>query len=239
MSCGSFGRATPGAYTAWETGSEAVLYRMMFRAQLVEGETERFLGALRGSGWPECLRERGALGGSVFERDGEVYVYLEATRPWDDLPWPDACAPLLSAWPGRPRGRRAAAMIDVFHDGEPKPSEMRRRERAVEQRIGCLARLRPDRYASYVCYHHMLQEQKPNSFNETYTIGAHEDILFSYHELPAFAGSSERGAGRRIGDLPDDWHAFMRPHFVPWTNEAGAEGDAVLWVRLREVLSFG
>ncbi|PYI55574.1 hypothetical protein [Paenibacillus flagellatus] len=108
--------------------------------------------------------------------------------------------------------------------------------RSIRERIGSVARLKPEMYASYVFYHYAKQEETPNSFNPTYIIGAHEEVLFSYEEKPAPA----RGMGgtRRTWPapvVPDDWHGVMRPHFIPWSD---GERGPLLWERLNTLLSF-
>ncbi|MFK7692656.1 hypothetical protein [Paenibacillus sp. HJGM_3] len=211
----------------------------MYRAQLKAGTRDAFIRALEeaGSPWGQRLRQRGLLTGTLFEREGGLFLYLETADEdfkWD---WPLNCLDFLESWPGENGGRRLAVpMLDIYHDGEGEALESRRDGRNVRERIGSLARLKPEMYGSYIFYHYAQQEETPNSFNPTYIIGAHENWIFSYHELPAPQGS--RQSTRRTWPAPiapTNWHEVMQPHFIPWS--IGEQGP-VLWVRMTALWTF-
>lgn len=213
--------------------------RRMYRAQLKAGTRDAFIRALEeaGSHWGQRLRQRGLLTGALFEREGGLFLYLETADEDFKWEWPAACRELMERWPGGwGDSLLAVPMLDIYHDGEGESSETRREGRIVRERIGSLARLKPEMYGSYIFYHYALQEETPNSFNPTYMIGAHENWIFSYHELPAPQGS--RQSTRRTWPspvAPTNWHETMLPHFIPWS--IGEQGP-VLWVRMTALWTF-
>ncbi|OCT15287.1 hypothetical protein A8709_14415 [Paenibacillus pectinilyticus] len=215
---------------------DGAMKRWMYRSQLKEGFETSFLLELSKAGkvWQSELRQRGVMSGSVFERMGDLFLYFETEGEHCEWEWPDGCRAMMETWPGSGGKRRyAVPMLDIFHDGEP--SEVRDGQ-IDRERIGMLARLKPELYGSYIFYHYALQEEKPNSFNPTYTIGTHEDLIFSYHERPTPA--FEHGATRRTWPAPiapENWHDMMKPHFIPWSE--GEQGPE-LWTRMTTLLTF-
>ncbi|TNJ66141.1 hypothetical protein FE784_12045 [Paenibacillus hemerocallicola] len=124
-------------------------------------------------------------------------------------------------------------MIDIFHDGIPNDAASWRCNRAVEERIGSIARLKPDWVSSYIYYHYQTQEESPDSFNSTYMIGLLSRLLFSYYELPASVNDPKRIGKLETKLSPGSWHAVMQPHFEPWE---GAPEDQCLWSRMELLL---
>ncbi|RAV20111.1 hypothetical protein [Paenibacillus contaminans] len=211
--------------------------RRMYRAQLKERTKEKFVLALEESlsEWRQELQRQGMLAGSLFEKGDSLFLYFETAGESFKWEWPAACRAMLETWPGGSDGtsRLVVPMLDIYHDGEGESPEARCEDR---ERIGSLARLKPEMYGSYIFYHYAKQEETPNSFNPTYMIGAHEEVIFSYHERPVSASAS--GVTRRTWPAPitpDNWHDLMRPHFIPWTDgEQGAE----LWVKMNALLTL-
>jgi hypothetical protein len=164
---------------------------------------------------------------SIFRHDQWLYGYLEA---WDsDLAEPFAtaflaeyCTPIATSlgqcW--------ALTLPDIFHDGSPADDAQWRSSADIpQQRIGSLARLKPETYSRYVFYHYQRQAELPQSFNRRYIIGAHDTTIFSYQELPAVTTTPPLPL-LATHNTPRDWQAVMEPHFVPWTT---TPGDQQYW----------
>ncbi|MBB3114483.1 L-rhamnose mutarotase [Paenibacillus phyllosphaerae] len=215
--------------------------RRMFRAQVKASCKAEFVRAIEETGpaWLKRLQGQGIQAFTLFEKDNGLFLYMESADS-DDLScwtWPDRCVALLEAWPGEDGRRRfEVPMLDIFHDGDNELLENLQAGRERRERIGSLARLKPEMYGSYVFYHYAMQEERPNGFNPTYMIGAQEQLLFSYEERPA---PGERGgASRRTWPapiVPDNWHEVMEPHFRPWP---GDEQGSKLWVKMNLILSY-
>ena len=213
--------------------------RSLYRAQVEDGNKELFVVVLEEArqAWRRELMRQGALACSLFAKDESLFLYLESEGECFKWEWPDACKEMLETWPGDSGVRRyAVPMLDIYHDGEPEPSSARRDGQTACERIGSLARLRPEMYGSYIFYHFALQEEKPGSFNPTYMIGAHETLIFSYQERPAPVGGTV--APRRTWPAavaPANWHEIMLPHFIPWSD--GEQGP-VLWEPMNTLFTF-
>ncbi|CAH1225538.1 hypothetical protein PAECIP111891_05823 [Paenibacillus allorhizoplanae] len=214
------------------------MMRRMYRAQVKEGCEVGFALSLaqEAASWQSQLRGQGVVSCSIFTKGSGVFLYFETTGEGCEWEWPTTCKLLLETWPGGFEGlqRYAVPMLDIYHDGEPEMREDRLQ--SGRERVGMLARLKPSKYSSYIFYHYAMQEEKPSCFNPTYIIGAHEELIFSYHERPAPA--FEHGATRMKWPAPitpDNWHETMKPHFIPWSeNEQGP----VLWEKMDTILSF-
>ncbi len=214
------------------------MMRRMYRAQVKEGCEVSFALALAeaAASWQCELRGEGIVSCSIFAKGSGVFLYFETTSESCEWEWPITCRQLLEAWPGGIGGvqRYAVPMLDIYHDGEPEMRESR--QQSDRERVGSLARLKPSKYSSYIFYHYALQEEKPSCFNPTYMIGAHEELIFSFHEHPSPA--FEHGQSRRKWPAPitpDNWHDIMQPHFIPWTE---SEQGPVLWETMDTILSF-
>ncbi|RTE10693.1 hypothetical protein [Paenibacillus whitsoniae] len=209
----------------------------MYRAQVKKGGAVNFVSALTASAgqWERELREQGVNTVAVFAKEGSLFLYLEAVGEqavaWQ---WPAPCLVLLEEWPGADGGHRhTVPMMPIYRDGEPPNA----RRTDAHERLGSLARLRPEMYSSYIFYHFALQEEKPYGFNPTYAIGAHEELIFSYHELPAPV--FEPGAARHAWPesvLPStNWHALMESHFQLWP---GGDQGPVPWEKMNLIYCF-
>lgn len=188
------------------------------------------------------LHKQGALVYSVFREGSYLFTYLEQAADGREKQigciWNVALTALLQAWPaleGEAAGTYEMRMNDIFHDDCPMDDvPWRRPGYRAEQRVGSLARLKPDKYSSYVFLHYQLQEEKPRLFNKYYTIGSFGRYIFSYQELPSQVEQA------RIGQLstknsPLNWGEVMEPHFEPWTEKPDAER---LWCVLEELFHY-
>lgn len=171
---------------------------------------------------------------SWFALENQLFIYAETIGNEEPSVIPqDLAGQFLQEWPVMTGSRPLAPMMDVFHDGVPVSMDSWRGNRTVRRNVGSLARLKPEKYSSYIYYHYQMQEGRPSSFNQTYMIGAHENVLFSYYELPASLENPKREGRLKTNHTPGDWHSVMQPHFIPWT-QAAAEGEteADLWREL-------
>ena len=213
--------------------------RYLFRAAIAGAEeAERFPETFAASkeALEASLKGAGVWTFSLFRWERHLFAYLETDDESFRLDFPPALRKLLAPWPGESEPRYAAPMVDIFHDGEPVDRKRWRTGRVVETCVGSLARLKPEQYASYVFYHYQMQEERPESFNQTYIIGAHELLIFSYAELPNSLSGSPRRGKLDTNHTPGGWHELMAPHFEPWTD---AGTDELLWRRLECICSFG
>lgn len=175
-----------------------------------------------------------------FAGEGGLYFYAETEEDEEPSVIPSELArQFLQMWPSLSGPKPAVLMMDVFHDGEPASMEEWRGRRPVERRVGSLARLKPEMYSSYIYYHYQMQEERPSGFNQTYIIGAHENMLFSYFELPASLEDPKREARLKTNHTPQDWHVVMLPHFIPWEQQ-GEAGEAIsaLWLELKQIYRY-
>ena len=162
---------------------------------------------------------------TIFQHQHWLYGYLEspladATEQFATAFLADYCVPVLSSM-GPCLAHR---LLDIFHDGSPSDSNAwRRPEHNVTHRIGSLARLKPDTYSRYVFYHYQRQAELPHGFNQTYIIGAHDQTIFSYQELPARIQTPPPPATLPTHHTPPDWQSVMEPHFEPWSDTTDAE----------------
>ncbi|WNR42688.1 hypothetical protein [Paenibacillus roseipurpureus] len=196
------------------------MQRHLFYSLLKNGTEEAFRASIRQNEGDlrSQLHSEQVLTVSLFQNGSNVCLYLETELDnfhWD---WPDAYADWLEAWPCEQESRLSVPMIDIFHDGVPTDPESWRGNRQVEDRVGCIARLKPDMAASYIYYHYQMQEERPESFNKTYIIGAHGTLLFSYREHPASVSETKRAGKLSSQNTPANWQEVMEPHFDMWTD---------------------
>jgi hypothetical protein len=173
-------------------------------------------------------RSKGLITLSLFHLHGVICVYLESEREDDWFSWSEDVASWFHLSPSLHGLRNVNHMSDIFHDGVPADLSSWRKDRAVEQRVGSLARIRSDKLASYVFYHYQLQEEHPELFNKTYIIGLQDHLIFSYYELPENVSESRpRGKLNTQFSPIDNWQEVMDPHFEPWPTP---EGRLVPWL---------
>ncbi|MCY9695891.1 hypothetical protein [Paenibacillus alginolyticus] len=219
-----------------------MIHRLLYYSRLRKGIVSEFQQIVKEDA--NALREEWAALGlsnvSVFSCDLYVCVYAEVSGDqsvpiWD---WPISFERYLEKWPTEPDldvnssgtlHRLAIPMIDVFHDGLPENTDFWNGSRSVEERVGSIARLKPDKVSSYIYYHYQKQEESPDSFNSTYLIGSIGRLLFSYHELPSRVSTRKRQGLLATKHSPDNWHEVMLPHFELW--EEAPEGQR-LWRKM-------
>ncbi|MGO4497857.1 hypothetical protein AB4114_18415 [Paenibacillus sp. 2RAB27] len=216
------------------------LKRSLYMSQLKQGTLESFRKFLQSDApaFVVRMRKRNFIAFSLFSWEHQLFLYTEASSEDWEFQWPEAYTAWLETWPdwsGYARARNLVPLMDVFHDNRPDDTASWRGVHSPQQRIGKLARLKPEMYSSYVFYHFQKQEEEPGSFNDRYIIGAYENLLFSYHELPAIVSEAPTGL-LQTNNSPEDWHGVMHPHFDPWTDTE-EEGEK-LWRSLEELLSF-
>ncbi|NOU71984.1 hypothetical protein GC098_11225 [Paenibacillus sp. LMG 31458] len=222
------------------------MQRLLFYSQARRGTANEFNQIVKGNA--TTLHEEWAAAGlrhvAVFTCELYVCVYAEAVggqsaSTWD---WPVSFDRYLEKWPAEPDNnissnetlhRLAIPMIDVFHDGMPEDAESWRGSHPMDERVGSIARLKPEMVSSYVYYHYQKQEESPNSFNQTYLIGTHGRLLFSYHELPARMSPIQRQGLLNTKHSPDNWHEVMYPHFDLW--EEAIEGQQI-WRKMERLM---
>ncbi|PRX61505.1 hypothetical protein B0G52_12524 [Cohnella sp. SGD-V74] len=202
-----------------------------------EEEVVRRLQTGRFSLVSRSAREDGIERLSVFRFGRLLLVYAEyrEKRGKDRGFWNEEIERLLEPWPGGESGDRFEVRLnDIFHDDEPSEDvPWRRPGYEPRQRVGSLARLKPEQYASYVFLHYQLQEEKPRGFSKYYIIGSFERFIFSYQELPAQVEPPRKGL-LATANTPQDWHGAMEPHFEPWADTAEEER---IWRELEEIVS--
>jgi hypothetical protein len=222
------------------------MQRQLFYSQLRGGTIREFKQIVKDNAVK--LREEWETAGlrqvAVFICDLYVCVYAEVvdelvTSIWD---WPVSYDRYLEKWPMEPDEdvnvnetlhRLAIPMIDVFHDGMPEITESWRGSHPVDERVGSIARLKPEMVSSYVYYHYQKQEESPNSFNQTYMIGLQGRLLFSYQELPARTSAVKRQGILTTKNSPENWHELMYPHFDLW--EEAIEGQQI-WCEMERLM---
>ncbi|KRF43800.1 hypothetical protein [Paenibacillus sp. Soil787] len=223
-----------------------MIHRFLYYSQLRIGTANEFQQIVKEDA--NALRKEWASLGlsnvSVFSCDLYVCVYTEvlgsSSAPvWD---WPMSFDRYLEKWPTEPNVcdsssdrlyRLAIPMIDVFHDGLPEDTDSWHGSRSVEDRVGSIARLKPDMVSSYIYYHYQKQEEFPESFNQSYLIGSFGRFLFSYHELPSRVSATKRQGLLTTKNSPINWHEVMYPHFEPW--EEAPEGQH-LWRKMERIM---
>lgn len=128
--------------------------------------------------------------------------------------------PHLETWPGEEMPRVWIPMVEVFHFDEPQSMEHWRRPMPIEKRLGKIARLRPEKIASYTYFHYQLQEEQAFPGEKFKFITIHENLLFMYDEVPAVVGSPGHKGKLDTKNTPQDWaSARMDQHFIPWDEK--------------------
>lgn len=195
--------------------------RCQFRAQMnAESDIQTFLEQNQLS-----LQERMAGNGvsrlSLFQWGSQLFVYYEC--PGDGPPadphmlLPDA-PEVLRVWPGGAEDRRWAPMADIFHYQAPVEGLSWRTSQGNGTPYGRLARLEPDKIASYIFYHYQYQEEKPGDGCKYGIISLHEDLMFFYSEKPYLVEKAPYRGKLNTSNTPTDWGAVMDPHFVKWPD---------------------
>ncbi len=213
------------------------IFRYQFRAQIRDGAGPAIIQALsaeKNQIDSELLRDA-VLFLKIYQFGNQIFVYLESELQISTLNLPKSISDLLCTWPGKIQIRKSVPMMDIFHDGIPRTDAVWRASDVPRKSIGSIIYLRPEKYCSYVFYHFQLQEEGLRKFNKYYLIGAHENCLFSYQEVPAEIDSSNIGSILTTNNSPENWAELMGQHFQPWQEEAGIE---IAWKAMDEIYAY-
>jgi hypothetical protein len=200
------------------------MYRTMWLSQIQIDQIEVFKSLL-GHEKNNLIRQwknEGIETYSLFEYHGLLYGYMERSNVNMDIEfcnWPMQFRELLEPWPGSNSPRYCVPMMGIYHGSKPVSPSHWKRDSVKKQVIGSLAKLKPAMYASYVFYHYQKQEETPGSFSKYYVIGAHENILFSYNELPSKKDPLAPSGLLDTNQSPSNWHEVMEPHFELWQDK--------------------
>ncbi|NBU64854.1 MAG: hypothetical protein EBS29_10190 [Chloroflexia bacterium] len=187
--------------------------------------------AYRAADFTRIITARGGRTGALFRHENLLYGYLESTQPIDlHMLWDHLLGDMLVSVPSVNESRVAIELPDIYHDGMPGDGpHWRAPGYTPQKRVGSLARIKPDKYCSYVYYHFLRQEELPHGFNKYYIIGAHEFQIFSYQEWPATVDDPKPKGSFDSQLTPKNWQELMHIHFDLWPNQPK---DTQEWIRL-------
>lgn len=215
----------------------ANIIRHQFKAQIQKGSVERMV---------ELIQENKGeidqhLAGmrihffKVFQFNDLLFIYLESETLLSKFDFPSSFDGMLTDWPGESGNRKFVSMLDIFHDAIPRSKSVWRDSGSPRESLGSIVYLRPEKYCSYVFYHFQLQEEGLRKFNKHYVIGAHENCLFSYQELPAVIDSTNHDRVLDTNVSPENWAELMGEHFRPWPEGLDIEKP---WKSIKEIFSY-
>lgn len=122
---------------------------------------------------------------SMYRFQNMCFLYCEAE---EKLPQPEnfltELNPFLEDWPEEEGKRKWVFMYPVYYHSIPGDTNEWRTDRKGKMRIGRIAFLKKDKWASYVYWHHALVEEGLFCGDQFQFISLHENILFSYFEEP-------------------------------------------------------
>jgi hypothetical protein len=213
------------------------IFRHQFKAKIQEESLKVFA---------KLLREKndeidGHLAGlnvdffKLFQFDDLLFVYLESQTLLTNFDFPAIFDGMLMDWPGEAGNRKFVSMLDIFHDAIPRSESVWRDFGSPRESLGSIVYLRPEKYCSYVFYHFQLQEEGVRKFNKHYIIGAHENCLFSYQELPAVIDKTNHDRILSTNVSPENWVELMGEHFRPWSEGLDIEAP---WKSMEEIFSY-
>lgn len=215
----------------------AALNRQQFRAIVRANVLEQLLSLVikEEEAIDELVRKKAISLFKLYHFGDQLFVYLESNSLHKDVPLPQSINALLGDWPASGGNRKWVEMLDIFHDAMPRTGAPWREPNDARTSIGSIIYLRPEKYASYVYYHFQLQEEGLKKFNKYFIIGAHENCLFSYYELPAVIDSWNDDRILQSNNSPDNWAELMGEHFQPWAEGLNIEDP---WKVMQEIYSF-
>ena len=181
------------------------------------------------------LRAAGINLFKLFQFDNLLFVYAESADPVLRLELPAQFTGALIDSPGDFGDHKFVPMLDIFHDAIPRVESAWREPGAPITSLGSIVYLRPEKYCSYVFYHFQLQEEGLRKFNKRYIIGALENCLFSYQELPAVIDATNHDRVLHTNVSPENWVELMGEHFQPWPEGLDIEKP---WKSMEEIFSF-
>ena len=215
----------------------ANIVRHQFKAKIQEGSLEVFAKLLREKNGEidDHLAEVNVNYFKAFQFDDLLFVYLESESLLAKFDFPAIFDEMLVDWPGESGSKKFVSMLDIFHDAIPRSESVWRDSGSPRESLGSIVYLRPEKYCSYVFYHFQLQEEGIRKFNKHYVIGAHENCLFSYQELPAVIDSTNHDRVLDTNVSPENWAELMGEHFRPWPEGLDIEKP---WKSMEEILSY-
>ncbi len=160
---------------------------------------------------------------SLFQWEQHVLLYYE-TIDNDILPEMiiTEASESLESWPGEKTPRKWIPLVDVFHFNEPHGLEHWRRKSPIENRIGQIGILKPDRVPYYLFYHYALQEGQVFRGDKYEIIGLSENLLFAYREHPEVIEMPLNAATVSKKIVPENWADVGIPEcFVSWPDLPG------------------
>jgi len=215
----------------------ANIVRHQFKAKIKEGSVEHFADSLQGKK-AEIDNQLAVMRVhffKVFQFSDLLFIYLESESLLAKFDFPAIFDEVLVDWPGESGTQKFVSMLDIFHDAIPRAESLWRDSGASRESLGSIVYLRPEKYCSYVFYHFQLQEEGMRKFNKHYVIGAHENCLFSYQELPAVIDTTNHDRVLSTNVSPENWAELMGQHFRPWPE--GLDIDAA-WKSMEEIFSY-
>ncbi len=215
----------------------ANIVRHQFKAKIKEGSVEHFADSLQGKK-AEIDNQLAVMRVhyfKVFQFSDLLFIYLESETTLSKFDLPSSFDGMLMDWPGESGNRKFVLMLDIFHDAIPRSESVWRDSGSPRESLGSIVYLRPEKYCSYAFYHFQLQEEGIRKFNKHYVIGAHENCLFSYQELPAVIDSTNHDRVLDTNVSPGNWTQLMGEHFRPWPEGLDIEKP---WKSMEEIFSF-
>lgn len=167
---------------------------------------------------------------SLFHFGNQLFLYYESpAQSVDPHMLFQYCEAALSSWPGSDLPRKWVPMIDIFHYQKPISENHWQRKNPSSKPYARIARLKPEKVASYVFYHYQYQEEKPGDGDKYGLIGLHENLMFFYSEDPATVENPPYSGKLFTSNTPSDWMGAMTPHFIPWNLE---KDPSLLWLEI-------
>uniref|UniRef100_UPI00404A2AC3 hypothetical protein n=1 Tax=Candidatus Planktophila sp. TaxID=2175601 RepID=UPI00404A2AC3 len=214
-----------------------MIYRHQLKARIDKGSADAFSQILieEKEQIAASLRGAGITLFKLFRFDHLLFVYAESIDPVLTLELPAKVTSALIDSPGDFGDRKFVPMLDIFHDAIPRVESVWREPGAPITSLASIVYLRPEKYCSYVFYHFQLQEEGLRKFNKRYIIGALENCLFSYQELPAVIDSTNHDRVLHSNVSPENWVELMGEHFQPWPEGLDIEKP---WKSMEEIFSY-
>ena len=192
-----------------------MITRFVYRAQIRKDRMEQAQEIMDRTVMPEDVVTIGVF---RFERNLFFYYELsgEERRPDALFPGLSVC---LEECPFEEEKRHYIRMYDIFHYNKPVEGE-NWRSIPMGRQVGRLIHLRPEKVASYIFYHHQLQEEYPGCGCKYGLIAIHENLLFFYLEFPEIAEEATwKGALDTKNSPRAAWGDLMNEHFQFWDDE--------------------
>lgn len=215
----------------------AMIYRHQLKAHIDKGSGDSFPQILieEKDQIAASLRGAGINLFKLFRFDHLLFVYAESADPVLILELPAKVTSALLDSPGDFGDQKFIPMLDIFHDAIPRVESVWREPGAPITSLASIVYLRPEKYCSYIFYHFQLQEEGLRKFNKRYIIGALENCLFSYQELPAVIDTTNHDRVLHTNVSPENWVELMGEHFQPWPEGLDIEKP---WKSMEEIFSY-